>query len=128
MEPFLSPIPQFIVASVNFLITTTQAQYLNRLNERIYYKKISVSLSVKLQWWFLLLGWWILTASSVLVIGRIVAFAFKYVDQWGWFFGWFDLLIVIFMGLGYVCLMVVACLAWPWLPKPAEEGRPKLGT
>jgi len=124
MEPFLSDIPQFIVASVNFLITTAQAQYLIRLDERIYNKEIRVTHRVKRQWCFLLLGWWVLTISSLLVVGRIAAYGLKYVDQFKCFFGWFDLSIVIVMGLGYALLMVVAG-HWhcrPWLRRKRSNG------
>jgi hypothetical protein len=116
MEPLLSGIPQFIVASVNFLITTAQARYVIRLDELFRDQKIPVICRTKLNWWFLLTGWWTLTVCSLFVVGRIVLSGFISVKQFPWVFGPFDLLIVILMGLGYVFLAIVAALAWSWQP------------
>lgn len=132
MEALLTGIPQFIVASVNALITATEATYLIRLDTLFRERKIRLNRRVKWNWRLLLAGWWALTFCTLLVIGRIVASAW-FPDQIAdaaqitraaevshGVFICLDLAIVSLMGLGYFLLAIVAALAWgcfwrgPW--------------
>lgn len=116
MEPLLNDITQFIAASVNFLITTAQANYVIRLEELFLQKKIPLRCRTKLNWWFLFLGWWVLTGTSILVVARILLRGFIGVEDHYQVFVPFDLVIVGSMLLGYSLLALVALLAWDWRP------------
>lgn len=121
MEAILDGTPQFIVASINALITSSQAGYLNRLDD-MFHGKSPPKLPVRVQWHMLLAGWWILTVTTIVTVFRIGFGAMSSYDATDSAFVRLDLAIVSLMGLGYCWIAVVALLAWripgPWAKTP----------
>jgi len=120
MEALLTGSSQFIVTSVNFLITSSQAIYVNRLEEmteaRIKETKTRGEKFEKLgrfrcNWRLLLSGWWVLTGCSLaLVFGRIIPSA--WLDSSHPYLIGADIFLVSVMGIGYGLLASVAFRAW----------------
>jgi hypothetical protein len=106
MEPPLHGVPQFIVTSITFLITSNQAAYLNRLDEMIYNAKGHISPKTYWTWFWLLLAWWVLTGGALLGVIRILASVFW--DEWFVFDGF----ILWVMAAGYGLLAYVAARSW----------------
>jgi cellobiose-specific phosphotransferase system component IIC len=111
MEPVLSNVPQFILASINALITATVARYVMDLRRRLRKSTTQSDRKVKAQWYLILFGWWAVALSAVFVLVRIIM-----ASAWSKEYGVFDLSLVILTLAGYVLLASVNCLAWPLRP------------
>jgi len=125
-EPILSDISQFIVTSINFLITTGQARYLMDLEEAAKKtiekftclpaeKKKDAQKNLKrheINWYIFLPAWWYLTYASILGVIRIILFAGYFAESWKGFFIWVDVAILTLMFLGYSFLAIVAFRSW----------------
>lgn len=112
MNAPLSDVPQFIITSITFLITSTQAGYLVRLDE-IFYKRLgdqgTISRESIYTWRSLLVAWWVLTSSALLGSVRILL---NYLFSWESYV--FDCVILGDMTLGYLLLCYVALRSWRW--------------
>jgi len=112
MEPVLSGVPQFILASINALITATVARYVMELEDRVRKSKPQPRCKLKAQWYLILSGWWAVALSAILVLGRIIM-----ASAWSIENALFDMALVILSLAGYVLLASVNCVGWrlhPW--------------
>lgn len=130
----LSGVPQFIVTSINFLITTGQSRYLMDVEsstaqaidryENLFRqnkpsnKDDAAAVWNKLEkhrknWQLFLFAWWCLTCGSMLGILRILISAgyFK-VQQNDLFFIRADVVILSLMFVGYGFLAILTARAW----------------
>lgn len=115
MPVLLDGSPQFIIASINVLITSSQASYLIRLDgiikERLEIKKDITK--HKTTWFFLLLAWWILTGTAIFTFAaRIIPSIILEKDHS--LFTVIDPIIIIGTFVGYCILAVVAARSWKW--------------
>ena len=111
--------PQFILASINFLITSSQAQYILSL-EKEAADAITGSKDVtrhRTNWHILLWAWWTLTLTAlVTVVLRIIPAMYVARDlqlNHSWFVT-VDLIIIISTAVGYGLLALFAGRAWKW--------------
>lgn len=118
-ESILTGVPQFIIASINFLITSSQATYLLKLEEEIerrIYKGKGIK-KHKRNWRILLSAWWILTGTAIFTLFfRILPSMFVDNDiekQCDYFFC-LDFIIIFGTFIGYFLLATVAFFAWEW--------------
>ena len=126
MEAILTGTPQFIVTSVTVLITSSQAAYINRLQEMIQTRIKAGNWSnfnrFRWNWYLLISGWWCLTVSGILLVClRIIpsAFVTDSVEKVSSYFIWVDIILTFLLLIGYSLLAAVAFLAWkpPWRMK-----------
>lgn len=115
MPALLDGSPQFIIASINVLITSSQASYLIRLDgiirERLKNKKDITR--HKTTWFFLLLAWWVLTGTAIFTFAaRIIPSIMLKNDHL--YFTVCDPIIIIGTFAGYCILAVVAARSWKW--------------
>lgn len=130
----LSGVPQFIVTSINFLITTGQSRYLmdvessaaeavGRYEGLICQKEPPKKNDVKkawdtlerhkINWQIFLFAWWCLTCGSMLGIFRVLISVGYYSQQTNdLFFIRTDVVILCLMFLGYGSLAVITARAW----------------
>ncbi len=118
-EAVLTGIPQFVLTSLTFLVTTTQANYILRL-EGVIAKAIDDKKDItrhRANWHIFLVGWWMLTGTAIgTIFIRIIPSMF--IDDPHerinlWFIIW-DFLILFSTAVGYALLAVVALRSWDW--------------
>ena len=118
-EAILTGTPQFILTSFTFLITSSQASYVLRLEEVIA-KAIDDKKDItrhRANWHIFLTGWWILTGTAIgTILIRIIPSMF--IDDPHerinlWFIIW-DFLILFSTAVGYTLLAAVALRSWDW--------------
>ncbi len=111
-EPFLGGngrniTPQFILASINALISSSQAAYINRLEDKIdYFKRSDKNIKFRWIWIILVSGFFSLALSTLMAVFRIMLWSVQKT------YGRFDELIVVTTGYGYVLLFFVALKSW----------------
>lgn len=115
MRALLDGTPQFIIASINFLITSSQAIYVLKL-EDVIKERLKANKDItrhKTNWSFLLLAWWILTGTAIFTFAaRIVPSIFLKNDNS--YFIVCDPFIIFGTFVGYCTLAVVAARSWKW--------------
>ena len=125
IESLLSGQPQYIIASINLLITIAVSRYLIHLEkltaERIHRiesdGKIRDMTRYKVNWHILLMAWWMLAGvAMVTLLLRIIPSMF-YRDEAELHHPWFilmDLIIVTGTFIGYALLATISFRAWKW--------------
>ena len=125
MESILSGAGQYIIASINMLITIAQSKYIMNLEHltakritAIEEKKISGGIKrYKVNWHILLLAWWTLAGTAILTLAfRIIPSIFVG-DETEKYHPWFitiDFIIVAGTLFGYLLLASLAFRAWKW--------------
>lgn len=115
MRALLDGSPQFIIASINFLITSNQSLYVLKLEEVIR-KRLEENKDItshKKNWFFLLLAWWTLTGTAIFTFAaRIIPSIILKNDNL--FFTVCDPFIISGTFVGYCMLAVVAARSWKW--------------
>ncbi len=125
MESILSGAAQYIIASINMLITIAQSTYIMNLEHltakritEIETKKITGNINrYKANWHILLLAWWLLAGMAILTLAfRIIPTLFVG-DQTEKYHPWFisiDFIIIVGTLSGYLLLASLAFRAWKW--------------
>lgn len=125
MESVLSGAAQYIIASINMLITIAQSKYIMNLESLtakritdIEAKKTSGTIKrYKTNWHILLLAWWMLAATAIFTLTfRIIPSIFVG-DETEKYHPWFitmDFIIVAGTLIGYLLLASIAFRAWKW--------------
>lgn len=125
MESLLSGIPQYIIASINILITINQSTYIMSLEKLIADRirqtekdgKPRIIKRHKENWRLLLTAWWLLAATAVVIILLRIIPSMIFDDATELTHPWFilvDFIIIICTMLGYLLLLAVAFRAWKW--------------
>jgi len=121
--PFLDGPPQYILASLTFLISSSQASYIIKFDDRIHDGRIPVRRSWRTAtlWTLLLAAFFTLTLAALLAILRIMLSAgcpsgellpeSTNSGMCTWF-TWVDPLVVVMTGYGYLLLAGEAWLSW----------------
>ncbi|MEK7182861.1 MAG: hypothetical protein AAB694_01740 [Patescibacteria group bacterium] len=113
-HPFLNGVPQFILASINALISSSQANYVNRLDDFIYRKVKTLPAPkrehVKKVWIVIVTAFFTLTAATLLSIARIIFSSGQQISTI--YFSFLDTLIIVTTGHGYFLLAIVAWFSW----------------
>ena len=124
-EALLDGTPQFVVASINGLITTNQATNISRIEGLFRNQLERPSARERFMWNMLLTGWYLLALTTVITISRIGFSAMISNSKTHPVFINLDLGIVSMMGLGYLFLAMTGFVAWrlPWLGGPWERRR-----
>ena len=126
---FLDGVPQFLLASINSLITTSQANYLNRLDDILHAKRVKPEHATRTLrvWTLLLAAFFTLTATALLSVFRIILWASHQGDPawvgnpcWDSTVSTVDKFIIAGTGWGYFLLALVAFLSWVW-PSSAKK-------
>lgn len=134
MEAFLDGPPQFILVSVNALLTTAQATYINRLKDLFGghegRERLEATTDRRWQWHALLTGWWLVCIATIFTIFRIALRHGTDIPATDPYFIIFDFTILLFLFLGYVSGMICAMLAYgiPGGKGPWPRQNPNAGT
>lgn len=125
MESVLSGIPQYIIASINVLITISQSTYIMNLEELIARRIKEIETESpdknikrhKTNWHLLLAAWWMLAGMAmVTIILRIIPSMFfdhEAEIHHPWFI-FIDFLILLGTFLGYSLLATISFRSWKW--------------
>lgn len=125
MESVLSGQPQFIIASINLLITIAQSRHIVNLEEltanRIRKTErdgIRRDMSkYRTNWHLLLTAWWMLAGVAMITLlfrilpSMFVSDAVELTNTW---FIFVDLVVILGTFTGYSLLAVIAFRAWKW--------------
>lgn len=125
MESVLSGQPQFIIASINLLITIAQSRHIVNLEEltanRIRKTErdgIRRDMSkYRTNWHLLLTAWWMLAGVAMITLlfrilpSMFVSDAVELTSTW---FIFVDLVVILGTFTGYSLLAVIAFRAWKW--------------
>ncbi|NIP37934.1 MAG: hypothetical protein GWO07_02690 [Candidatus Dadabacteria bacterium] len=134
MESLLSGIPQYIIASINILITINQSTYIMGL-ERLIADRIrqtetdGITRTIKRHkenWHLLIAAWWMLASTAVaLIIFRIIP-SMYFDDATELTHPWFiavDFMIIFGTLLGYFLLLAIAFRSWKWNSWQGKTGQ-----
>lgn len=125
MESILSGAAQYIIASINMLITISQSTYImnlesltaKRITDIETKKKTGNIDRYKTNWHILLLAWWMLAGMAILTLAfRIIPSIFVG-DETEKYHPWFitlDFIIVAGTLFGYLLLASLSFRAWKW--------------
>lgn len=125
MESVLSGQPQFIIASINLLITIAQSRHIVNLEEitaaRIRQTEqdgVPRDMSrYRTNWHLLLTAWWMLAGVAMItLLFRIIPSMFvrDSVELTSPWFIFVDMIVIIGTFAGYSLLAVIAFRAWKW--------------
>ncbi len=125
MESVLSGQPQFIIASINLLITIAQSRHIVNLEEltadrirKMEQDGVRRDMSrYRTNWHLLLTAWWMLAGvAMVTLLFRILPsmFVSDAVELKSAWFIFVDLVVILGTFIGYSLLAVIAFRAWKW--------------
>lgn len=100
MEALLHGTPQFVVAAISFLISSNQALNLARIDDLFRRQVVRPTVRARVQWNLLVTGWWLLIATGLVAIVRIIASSMVSDSKTHPLFINLDIGIVSLMGLG----------------------------
>lgn len=125
MESLLSGIPQYVIASINLLITINQSTYIMSLEQLIADrirliesdKKYRSLKRHKANWHLLLAAWWMLAGTAIITLLLRIIPSMFFDDATELTHPWFifiDFVIIIGTFVGYLFLLTIVYRAWKW--------------